>query len=299
MGILDGKVVAVTGAGQGLGLEEALEAARQGASVVINDYAEETGKQAVAAVEALGGRAVLVAGDISTEETANAVITTAVSEFGGLDSLVNNAGLLRDRTLVKMSPAEWDAVIAVHLRGHFLTTSLAVQYWRSEQRPGHLVHTSSTAGLLGNFGQANYGTAKAGIAAFSTITALENAKYGINSNAISPAARTSMTQGAYGSVGQTAEGEFDFWSPSNVAPLVAVLCSDSAAHITGKVFGVQGDAVEIWQSWTSVAAIENGKRRWSPEDLAGKLDGLLAAGGIEASIDNPMKRLRYSMTQRR
>jgi len=265
----------------------------------VNEYSDEAGKQAVAQIEEIGARAALVSGDISDPDVAEAIVSTATSAFGALDALVNNAGTLRDRTLVKMSVEEWDTVIRVHLRGHFLATSAAVRYWRGAERPGRLVHTTSTAGLLGNFGQTNYGAAKAGIAAFSTITALENAKYGITSNAISPAARTAMTQGAYGTVGEGAEDEFDFWSPANVAPLVAVLCSDEAAHVSGKVFGVQGDAVEIYQPWSSVAAIENGKRRWDPAELAGKLDGLLAAGGIAPEIDNPMKRLRYSMTQRR
>jgi NAD(P)-dependent dehydrogenase (short-subunit alcohol dehydrogenase family) len=299
MGILDDKVVAVTGAGRGLGLEEALEASRQGAAVVLNEYDEEAGKQAVAQIEAAGGRAALVVGDVSTPEVAEGIVSTAVSTFGGLDALVNNAGALRDRTLLKMTVDEWDTVVRIHLRGHFLTTSTAAKYWRDNERPGHLVHTTSTAGLLGNFGQVNYGAAKAGIAAFSTIAAFELAKYNINSNAISPAARTAMTQSAYGSVAGGGAGEFDFWSPANVAPLVTVLCSDLASHISGKVFGVQGDAVEIYQPFTSVAAVENGKQRWDPAVLATKLDALLAEGGIDAAIDNPMKRLRYSMTQRK
>jgi NAD(P)-dependent dehydrogenase (short-subunit alcohol dehydrogenase family) len=299
MGLLEGKVVAVTGAGRGIGLGEALEIARQGGRVVLNEFDEEAGKQAVAEVSAAGSQAVLVPGDVSDPVVAQAIVDTAVSEFGALDALVNNAGALRDRTLLKMSDDEWDTVIRVHLRGHFVTTRAAGNYWKAAERPGHLVHTTSTAGLLGNFGQVNYGAAKAGIAALSTIAAFELARYNINSNAISPAARTRMTQGAYGDVAEADGDSFDFWNSDNIAPLVAVLCSDAAAHISGKVFGVQGDAVEIYQPWTSASAVENDGARWDPEVLSTKLDGLLATAGIDPAIDNPMKRLRYSMTQRK
>jgi NAD(P)-dependent dehydrogenase (short-subunit alcohol dehydrogenase family) len=298
--LLENKVVAITGAGRGIGLGEALEVARQGGKVVVNEFDDAAGKQAVAEIAAVGSRAVLVPGDVSDPAVAQAIVDTAVQEFGTLDALVNNAGTLRDRTLLKMTDEEWDTVIRVHLRGHFLTTRAAANYWKSAQRPGHLVHTTSTAGLLGNFGQLNYGAAKAGIAALSAIAALELARYNITSNAISPAARTQMTQGAYGDVGESdGESAFDFWAADNIAPLAAVLCSDAAAHISGMVFGVQGDAVEVYQPWTSAAVIENGESRWDPEVLSRKLDGLLAEAGIDPAVSNPMKRLRYSMAQRR
>jgi len=298
VGLLDDKVVAVTGAGQGLGFEEALEIGRQGAAVVINEYDPVTGERAIAELTSQGISAALVVGDVSAEDTAKAIVAEAISEFGRLDALVNNAGTLRDRTLIKMTAEEWDTVVRVHLRGHFLTTREAASHWKSIGQPGHLVHTTSTAGLLGNFGQANYGAAKAGIAAFSTIAAFELAKFNINSNAISPAARTQMTLGAYGDVSSAADGRFDFWNPANVAPLVAVLCSDEAAHISGKVFGVQGDSVEIYQPWTSAAFIQNGDERWDPRVLASRMDELLEAGGVAPEITNPMRRIRFSMTQR-
>jgi NAD(P)-dependent dehydrogenase (short-subunit alcohol dehydrogenase family) len=299
MGSLDTKVAIITGAARGLGFGEALEIVRQGGAVVVNDVDDEAGHQAAADLGTAGGQAVFVAGDVSEPGVAAGLVAVAVETFGQLDALVNNAGTLRDRTMVKMSIEDWDLVLKVHLRGHFLATQAAANYWKSSQRPGHLVHTTSTAGLLGNFGQINYGAAKAGIAAFSTIVAYELSRHGINSNAIAPAARTRMTSGAFGAAVDAKIGDFDFWDPRNVAPLVAYLCSDAAAHITGKVFGVQGDAVELYRPWTSVGAIENERRRWEPEQLAARMDGLLAGAGIEPGIDDPQLGLRYPIAETR
>jgi NAD(P)-dependent dehydrogenase (short-subunit alcohol dehydrogenase family) len=296
MSLLDGKVVVVTGAGRGIGRGEAIECARQGAAVVVSELDPDAATEVVGEITAAGGTAVQDAGDVADVEAAERLIKHAVDEFGQLDALVNNAGILRDRTVVKMTPEEWDAVIRVHLRGHYAPTHAACGYWRETQRPGHIVCTASSSGLLGNFGQANYGAAKAGIAAFSTIVAQEMARFGVTCNAIAPAARTRMTEGAYGSI-DIGDG-FDFWHPDNVAPMVAFLCSDASSHISGKVFGVQGDTVEAYRPFTSMAVIENGGTRWDPERLAARVDGLLDEAGLVPGAENMMAKLRYSMTQR-
>ncbi|HET9901104.1 MAG TPA: SDR family NAD(P)-dependent oxidoreductase [Actinomycetes bacterium] len=297
MGLLDGKVAIVTGAGRGIGRGEALELAREGARVVVNELDADAGAAVVLEVEKLGGEALLDTSDVADVDAARSMLQRAVDRWGALDALVNNAGVLRDRTIVNMTPEEWDTVIRVHLRGHYAPTHLACAYWKAEQRPGRIVCTSSTSGLLGNFGQTNYGTAKAGIAAFAQIVAMEMARYGVTCNAIAPAARTRMTESAYGSIGTDAD-DFDFWHPDNVAPLVAYLCSDAAAHISGKVFGIQGDAVELYQPWTSVAVIENDDERWTPEDLSDRINDLFDESSIEPGPENGMARLRYSITTR-
>ena len=200
MSLLVGKVAVVTGAGRGIGRGEAIELARQGAAVVVNELDAEAGEAVVAEIQAAGGAATLHTGDCSEVEGATTLIGTALETFGRVDALVNNAGILRDRTIVKMSVEEWDAVIKVHLRGHFLRPRSACAHWKELGQPGRIVCTASTSGLLGNFGQTNYGAAKAGIAAFAAIVAQEMARYGVTCNAIAPAARTRMTEGAYGDI---------------------------------------------------------------------------------------------------
>jgi NAD(P)-dependent dehydrogenase (short-subunit alcohol dehydrogenase family) len=302
MALLSDAVVVISGAGRGIGRGEAIELARDGARVVVNDVDAEAASAVVAEISAAGGIASAHVGDCSEVEAATSLVNQAVHVFGRLDAVVNNAGIVRDRTVAKMTSQEWDSVIAVHLRGHYALTHAACAYWKERGGPGRIVCTSSTSGLLGNFGQANYGAAKAGIAAFSTIVAQEMARYGVTCNAIAPAARTRMTEGAYGdiagdsSAGDT--GEFDFWNPDNVAPMVAFLCSSASAQISGKVFGVQGDAVEIYRPWTSAAVIENGKRRWDVDELAGRVIELFEESGIASGPENGMARLRYSMTDR-
>jgi NAD(P)-dependent dehydrogenase (short-subunit alcohol dehydrogenase family) len=301
MGLMDGKVAIVTGAGRGIGRGEAIELAREGARVVVNELDVDAGAAVVEEITAAGGEAVLDTGDCSEDESAAALVRTALDSWGRLDALVNNAGVLRDRTVVKMTADEWDAVIKVHLRGHFLPTHHACAHWKAAGSGGRIVCTASSSGLLGNFGQANYGAAKAGIAAFSTIVAMEMARYGVRCNAIAPAARTRMTESAYGAFkDMSADGEdtFDFWHPDNVAPMVAYLCSDAAGDISGKVFGVQGDAVELYQPWTSVGVIQNHDTRWTAEGLAGRVHELFDGTDVKPEIENMMARLRFTMTQR-
>ena len=301
MGLLDGKVAIVTGAGRGIGRGEAIELAREGAQVVVNELDPQAGQAVVKEIAAAGGEATLDTGDCSEEDTARHLVETALSTYGRLDAMVNNAGILRDRTVAKMTADEWDAVIKVHLRGHFLPTHFACAHWKESGTGGRIVCTASSSGLLGNFGQANYGAAKAGIAAFSTIVAMEMARYGVRCNAIAPAARTRMTEGAYGSISDmTPDGEesFDFWHPDNVAPLVAYLCSDAAGSISGKVFGIQGDAVELYQPYTSVAVIQNHDTRWTPAGIAARVHELFDASGIDPEAENMMAKLRFSITDR-
>jgi NAD(P)-dependent dehydrogenase (short-subunit alcohol dehydrogenase family) len=298
MTLMQDKVAIVTGAGRGIGRGEAIELARAGAAVVVGEVDGDAAEEVVGEIRSAGGSAVAVIGDCSEIADAEQLIRTALDEFGRLDALVNNAGILRDRTLVKMTPEEWDAVIKVHLRGHYAPTHAACNYWKSNEKTGHIVCTASTSGILGNFGQANYGAAKAGIAAFSTIVAQEMKKYGVTCNAIAPAARTRMTEGAYGKIERDESTEFDFWHPDNVAPFVTFLCSDEAAHISGKIFGVQGDTVEIYRPHTSVAYIDNGGKRWEPSDFSSRVQQLFDESGIVAEAENMMAKIRFSMTSR-
>jgi len=299
MGLMDDKVAIVTGAGRGIGRGEAIELAREGAAVVVNELDADAGQAVVDEIRAAGGHASLNGDDCSDFAGAERLIKQALEEYGVLDALVNNAGILRDRTVVKMTEEEWDAVIKVHLRGHFAPTHFACDYWKSAGRQGHIVCTASTSGLLGNFGQSNYGAAKAGIAAFSTIVAQEMARYGVTCNAIAPAARTRMTEGAYGEIpAGHGDSDFDFWHPDNVAPMVVFLCSAESSHISGKVFGVQGDTIEIYRPWTSAAVVENGGKRWRPAELLSAVEDLFAAAGIYHGAENMMAKLRFTMTQR-
>jgi NAD(P)-dependent dehydrogenase (short-subunit alcohol dehydrogenase family) len=286
MGMLDGKVVVVTGAGRGIGRGEALLLAAEGARVAVNDVGGEwdgTGQdsrpasEVVEEIRGAGGDAVGHYEDISEPPGAAGLMETALDRWGRIDGLVNNAGILRDRMIFNMSAEEWDAVIKVHLRGTFLCTQAACGYWRERSKAGEdvsgrIVNTSSTSGLLGIPGQANYGAAKAGIAGFTQIVSMEMARYGVTVNAIAPGARTRLTEKTFGEL-NVPEGEFDPLAPENVAPLVAYLCTDQAEGITGQVFGITGGLVQLYQGWTPVAEEDRGDR-WTPQELAERVPAL-------------------------
>ena len=295
MGALDGRVAIITGAGRGLGREHALLFASEGAKVVVNDLGgniDGTGddrapaQQVVDEIKAAGGEGVANVDNVADFDGAKRLIDTAIDTFGELHVLVNNAGILRDRVLVNMSEQEWDAVIHVHLKGHFCPTHHAAVYWREQAKAGKqvkaaLVHTSSTSGLLGNPGQANYGAAKAGIAAFSDICAKELGRYGVRSNTIAPAARTRLTLQTPGLGDAVKEPEdaskFDVWDPANVSPMVAYLATEGC-ELTGQCFLVQGGLVQYFQPWTLTAKLEQ-QERWSVAALGEQVPKLMEQAG--------------------
>jgi NAD(P)-dependent dehydrogenase (short-subunit alcohol dehydrogenase family) len=291
-GLCEGRVVVITGAGRGIGREHALEFARQGADVVVNDLGAEvdgTGSSSGPAqevaeeVRSLGQRAVVNGDDIATEEGAERLIRSAVEELGGLDVLVNNAGILRDRMLVNMSFAEWDDVIRVHLRGTFAPTHFAASYWRERAKAGddvdaRVINTSSPSGIYGNVGQANYGAAKAGVASFTIITAMELARYGVTVNAIAPGAATRMTiplREARGAAPPEVKDGFDPSAPDNIAPLVVWLGSAESREITGRVFNVHGAHISVAEGWRPGPSASQ-DHRWDPATLGTVIPGLVA-----------------------
>jgi NAD(P)-dependent dehydrogenase (short-subunit alcohol dehydrogenase family) len=280
VGSLDGRVAIITGAGRGLGREHALLFAAEGAKVVVNDLGPEA-EEVAAEIRATGGEAVGFASDVTDWDAGREMVATAVREFGDLHVLVNNAGFLRDRMLVSMSEEEWDDIVAVHLKGHFVPTRHAAAHWREQAKAGDpvqasIVHTSSTSGLLGNPGQTNYGAAKAGIGAFSIICAQELGRYGVRSNCLAPAARTRLTEATPGLgdvVAAPAEG-FDLWDPANVSPLVAYLATEGC-DVTGRTFFVQGGTVRVMEPWSFGERLER-DGRWTVEELAAQVPGLFA-----------------------
>lgn len=277
MDALDGRTVIVTGAGRGIGREHALLCAAEGANVVVNDVGASTdgsgsdttpAQEVVEAIRAEGGIAEPNSDDVADATGAQRLIDSTVDRFGGLDVLVNNAGILRDRALVNMTDDDWDDVVRVHMRGHFMPLRAAANYWRARSKAGDtarasVVNTASGSGLFGQVGQLNYGAAKAGIASMTIIANMELQRYGVRVNAICPAARTRLT----GEIDRP-EGDFDATDPANIAPFVAYLAT-ADCPIAGRVFFVMGGAVHLFRPWSIIDSIET-NHRWTVDEVAAR-----------------------------
>ena len=290
MPLLDGKVAIVTGAGRGIGREHSLALAGAGAKIVVNDLggssAGEGQDQAPAQkvadeIKAAGGEATANFDNVADFQGAENLVKQAVGEFGRLDILVNNAGIIRDRMIVNMSEQEWDAVIAVHLKGHFSPTRHAAAYWREQSKAGNqingrVINTSSPSGVFGNVGQTNYGSAKAGIAAFTIIAALELGRYGVTVNCLAPNARTRLTEQTFGDI-PVPEGGFDSMAPANISPIVVGLATDEAQNITGQCFFVYGGVVNMLKPWDADVLIKS-DTKWDPDEFIKALKEKLPNG---------------------
>ncbi|WP_328545930.1 SDR family oxidoreductase [Streptomyces platensis] len=289
-GICTGRVAVVTGAGRGLGRAHALALAAEGAEVVVNDLgvapdgagaSAGPAQQVADEIRAHGGRAVAHTGDITTTDGAASLVTTALDTFGRLDALVNNAGFLRDRMLVNLDEDDWDAVIRVHLKGHFLPLRHAAAHWRAETKAGRtpdarIINTGSGAGLLGSVGQGNYSAAKAGIIGLTLVAAAEMARYGVQINAIAPAARTRMTERTFAAtMAAPADGEFDAMAPENVSPLVVWLASAGSTGVTGRVFEAEAGRITVMEGWRPGPTVDKGSR-WTPAEAGETARKLLA-----------------------
>ncbi|WP_225822503.1 SDR family oxidoreductase [Streptomyces naphthomycinicus] len=289
-GICADRVVVVTGAGRGLGRAHALAFAAEGARVVVNDLgvgldgvpgATSPADAVVAEIRAAGGEAVAHGGDIATTDGAASVVRTAVETYGRLDTLVNNAGFLRDRMLVNLAEEDWDAVLRVHLKGHFLPLKHAAAYWRAEAKAGRaprarIVNTSSGAGLLGSVGQGNYSAAKAGIIGLTLVAAAELERYGVQVNAVAPAARTRMTERTFAETMAAPATGFDAMAPENVSPLVVWLGSAASAGVTGRVFEAEGGRITVMEGWRPGPTADR-EARWTPAEAGETARKLLTA----------------------
>ena len=293
MALVDGRVVIITGAGGGIGRAHALAFAAEGSRVVVNDIGvgldgspASGGSAAQGVVDeiiAAGGEAVANGSNIADWDQAAALVQTAVDTFGGLDILVNNAGIVRDRMMANTSEEEFDAVIAVHLKGHFAAMRHAASYWRGLSKEGkapkdidaRIINTSSGAGLQGSVGQGNYSAAKAGIAAMTLVGAAEMGRYGVTVNAIAPSARTRMTETVFAEMMATQDDDFDAMAPENISPLVVWLGSAESRDVTGKVFEVEGGKIRIAEGWAHGPQIDKGAK-WDPAELGPVVGDLLA-----------------------
>ncbi len=289
MGICDGRVVIVTGAGRGIGRGHALEFARQGARVVVNDLgvaqdgsdpSATPAQEVVDEIKAMGGDAVASGHDVADWDAAAAMIELAVSEFGTLDVVVNNAGILRDRMFVNSEQAEWEAVLRVHVLGHAAPARHAAAYWRGRSKAGEpvdgrIINTSSGAGLMGSVAQAAYSAAKGAIASLTLVQSAELRRIGVTANAIAPAARTRMTEAAFADMMATpGEGDFDAMAPENVAPLVVWLGSAEAADVTGRIFEVEGGIIGLADGYRHGPRVDKGAR-WEPDEVGAVVADLL------------------------
>lgn len=296
-GLCEGRTVIVTGAGRGIGREHALAFAREGARVVVNDLGvaldgsggdASPAQQVVDEIRAVGGEAVANTSDIADFTAAATLVQSALATFGGLDVVVNNAGFVRDRMFFTTSEEEWDAVIRVHLKGHFAVTRHAADYWRAQSKAGvrvdgRIINTSSGAGLMGSVGQSAYSAAKGGIAALTLVEAAEMGRYGVTANAIAPSARTRMTEEVFADRMQAPASGFDVNDPANISPLVVWIGSADSADVTGRVFEIEGGQLSVADGWQHGPHVDKGAR-WKPSEVGTAVRKLLAQAPPPAPV---------------
>ena len=280
-GICEGRTAIVTGAGGGLGRQYALLLANEGARVVVNDINPDAANVVVEEIVAAGGEAAADTGDITDYEASGRIVRSALDRFGGLDVVVNNAGICRDRMFTSLTEDDWDQVMAVHLKGHFCISSHATKHWRAESKAGaevnaRLINTSSGAGLLGSMGQSNYSAAKGGILSLTLVQAVELGRYGVTANALAPVARTGMTEDVFADMMKKPEdGSFDTYDPANVAPLVAWLASAASKNVTGRCFELLGGRLSLADGWR-VGPLRDKGARWTPDEIGETIEQLVA-----------------------
>ena len=296
-GICEGRIVIVTGAGRGIGRAHALEFARQGARVVVNDLGSEGDGRGTSSapaegvaeeIRAMGGEAITDGSDVADWDQTKAMVEKTIETFGGLDVVVNNAGFVRDRMFISAEEDEWDAVIRVHLKGHFCTARHAGAYWRGPEQgrqPGgrRIINTSSGAGLQGSVGQSAYSAAKGGIASLTLVQSAELARYGVTANAIAPAARTRMTEAIFTDMAAPEDGGFDENAPENVSPLVVWLGSAESRDVTGRVFEVKGGIIGTSDGWRDGPIIDKGAR-WEPDEVGAAVHELIEKSPVPQKV---------------